>query len=59
MRLPWGPIIEISAKGNEFFFRMMALQSWWKDQRRIVFGCPATVFLPRVISEIFAYHQTG
>jgi len=50
--LSGGPIIEIARLGNEFNFRMIALQSWWLDQRRIVFGCLASTFLPLVLEEI-------
>lgn len=55
--LSGGPIIEIVVDGNEFNFRMIALQSWWLDQRRIVFGCPATTFLPNVLDEIQKQQQ--
>ncbi len=50
--LSGGPIIEIAVQGDMFNFRMIALQSCWKEQRRIVFGCPATISLPKVLNEI-------
>ncbi len=57
--LSGGPIIEIAVDGNAFNFRMIAVQSWWMDQRRIVFGCPATVFLPKILAEIAAAQQSS
>ncbi len=55
--LSGGPIIEIAVDGNEFDFRMIALQSWWLDQQRIVFGCLACTFLPLVLDEIQKQQQ--
>ena len=55
--LSGGPIIEIAVDGNEFKFRMIALQSRWLDQRRIVFGYLASTFLPKVLDEIQQQQQ--
>jgi len=55
--LSGAPILEVAEHTEGFVFRIIALQSWWKNQRRIIFGCPTAIFVPRLLDEIRKQHR--